>query len=165
MEVFLSFTFWTLQQYSWTKIFLGYFPFFRLFPQHFHFDSKEYGRWHGKMVYDIVPAKITFSVGRSGRGVPLGKWLGSWAPAWLLHAVGCGSGYLTWMPEVFSRCGRQNWAVKPRRRVAKRQEKTRSDGRSSLLASEKSSGIQGSGFFEFSVFFVKKEVKENKMCH
>ena len=24
-----------------------------------------------------------------------------WAPAWLLHAVECGSGCLTWMPEVF----------------------------------------------------------------
>ena len=28
-----------------------------------------------------------------------------------------------WVPEVFSRWGRQNWAAKPRRRVAKRREK------------------------------------------
>lgn len=56
------------------KIFVGYFPF-RLFPQHFHFDSMEYGRWHRKMFDDgIVPANIVFYQGGEGTG---SRWGGA----------------------------------------------------------------------------------------
>lgn len=63
------------------KIFVGYFPF-RLFPQHFHFDSMEYGRWHRKMFDDgIVPANIVFYWEGRERGPAEEERVESWA--WL----------------------------------------------------------------------------------
>ena len=44
--------------------------------------------------------------------------------------------------RFFPRCGPQNWAAKPRRRVAKRREKRYSLWRSSPLASEKTSRVK-----------------------